>query len=299
MTITTLQKYRAAARQIIPYTMLSVSDGNASPDVVWEMGLEFPNGGYAGPAIPNTGYGGLVSGGNTTGTVPNATTSGYPAINSFGTGNTGYIGSIEMNCCPKEDGTTSQAFRIMLFDVLFVAGYYSTATVTSTQTLSSQPSYSSRLPLYGGNPDYNGLQLWLTYSGDPGPSESCTATVTYTNQSGTPGQTSTLSFTSTSSNNYQSIQMPLAAGDTGIQTLDTVYLTTSAGTIEWSYFVLRPLWQGRAPYAGWSGMSTLMETGLVQVFDSQASAGASALTVMLSSDASFFGYDLWIEVVNG
>jgi hypothetical protein len=200
---------------------------------------------------------GTLAGTSTTaGVVPTSATTGFPYIRPIGSGKTAYLGSVDFT-------GSGNAGRIRVCDMLFKAGPYGFA---DSVTLSSQPSYSARIPsaLYAGR-----TELWFecvtAFTGNP------TITVTYTNQDGTTGQSTTYVSTVAPLVN-RLIQLPLATGDTGIQKIESVTATVaSAGTF--NLLVVRPLWNGRVMFAADYGQRYLHgpdKTGLPIVYDTCA-----------------------------
>lgn len=94
----------------------------------------------------NPPAGSLSIGNTANGVVPTDATTGAPIINAFSGSNTGYLGAV------RASATATQT--LVLYDRVFHAGSYAT-TPTGTTTLSSQPSYSSRVQ------DYGGCEIWL------------------------------------------------------------------------------------------------------------------------------------------
>lgn len=223
----------------------------------------------------NPGAGTLAGASTTAGVVPTDATTGCPIINAFGGGATGYIGHIDFG--------SSVACRIRLFDMVFKAGAYA---FNANTALSAQPSYSSRMP--GG--DYADTQIWL---------EQVTAgtgtqvvTVTYTNQSGT-GSRSTGAVSTAANIVGRCWQLPLQAGDTGVQKIDNVLgATATAGTF--NILVLRPLWFGRVKIANDGDVHDLTKTGMAEVF------ADSALFPLIAADGTATGIpELDIAIING
>jgi hypothetical protein len=261
--ITTLDQYIAAAKQRVtwakPTSRTSVA---AIPFTVFDI---------AG----NPGAGTLNVGNTANGLVPTDAVAGYPVLNAFG-GSAGYISRVEFG--------SSVACRFYLYDRLFVAGAYA---YNANTTLSSQPSYSSRLP----DADYKGLEIWFeavtAFTGNP------TVTVTYTNQDGTAGRSTGGVAFGLAPILGRCVQLPLQAGDTGVQKIESVTCSVaSAGTFNIS--VLRPLWMGRVPSAGAGDVHDLLRTGLPQI------CADSALYVQIAADSTATGLpELNVEVANG
>lgn len=213
MAITTLAGYLLASKQQVTYR--KSYSGVASPN------LTSPFGNNGDPLA------GTLAGVNTAnGIVPVSGSTGYPTINAFGAGNTGYLTRAD---CAIDSPT--KLVKVELFDRLFVAGAYSFAANT---TLATQPSYSARLP----GTDYKSLEIWIetvtTFTGTP------TFTVTYTNEAGTTGRTTGATAATGALVAPGCFQLPLQTGDNGVQKIESVVETTaSAGTF--NVMVLRPL----------------------------------------------------------
>lgn len=237
MAITTLDGYIASAKQQVQI------DKTASYTTVaaWWSTLRHIAGNPTGPA--------LAVGNTANGLVPVDTDAGYPIINAFG--GTGYLAQVRY-------GSTVIS-RLRLYDRLFHAGAYA---YNSNVTLTSQPSYSSRI--VGSN--YAETELWIEVV--TAMTGALVVTVTYTNQSGTTGRSTALSLPSGAIVGRM-FQMPMAAGDTGIQKIESVLgATASAGTF--NVVVARPLWSGAVLVAGCGDVHGLDKTGLPQIFDNSA-----------------------------
>jgi hypothetical protein len=222
----------------------------------------------------NPGAGTLAIGNTAAGTVPTDATTGYPVINAFGGGATGYITRVLYG--------STVACRLTLYDRLFAAGAY---TYNADTTLASQPSYSSRVPGSG----YGGLQLWVeavtAFTGTP------SFQINYLDQDGNAGDTGVVSGGAALTVG-RCVQIPLAAGDYGIQRIDRVRGTVAtAGTF--NVMVLRPLWTGRVPSAGAGDVHNLTRTGMIQVYED------SALYMLVAADSTSSGVpEVQIEVSN-
>jgi hypothetical protein len=219
MSITTLAGYEAAAKQKV-YFQKTVSGGPAARWVsTWASG-----------AVPAAGS--FAVGSTTVGVVPDNTTTGAGAFNAY-TG-TGYITGGEFSVANAISGSPN-AVNCRLFDRLFHCG---THAFNAADTLGSQPSYSARVP---GGADFTGLQIWMettvAFVGQ------CTIAVTYTDQDGNAGATTgTVQLATVGSPPAAAtmFQLPLAAGDSGVQKIESVTSTvTSAGNF--NILVLRPL----------------------------------------------------------
>lgn len=261
--ITSLDGYIAAAKQKISYVKTA---GRTTVAAIWFSLFDIAG-------LPGAGV--LAGTSTAAGVVPTDVTAGCPVINAFGGGNVGYLSGVEFG--------SSVASRLRICDLLFKAGAYA---FNANQALSSQPSYSGRLP----NTDYKGLEIWVeavtAFTGNP------TFTITYTNQDGTAGRTATLVMASAPIVGRMQ-QIPLQAGDTGVQKIDNVTCTiASVGTF--NVLVLRDLWSGRVRITNDGDNHALDKTGMPQVYED------SALFVMVCADSTSAGIpELQIEIANG
>ena len=221
---------------------------------------------------------GVLAGTNTAnGVVPDNTTAGFPIINAFQGGATGYIGGITF-------GSTVPC-RISLFDCLFKAGAYA---FNANQTLSAQPSYSTRVP---NGTDFTNTEIWIeavtAFTGN------LSVAVTYTNQSGVTGKTTGVVATGVAPIVGRMIQLPFAVGDTGVQKIESVIATVATvGTF--NVLVLRRLWSGRVVIANAGDSHDFLKTGMPPI------ANNSALMPVITPDSTATGlFELFFEVVNG
>ena len=169
-----------------------------------------------------------------------------------------------------------------LYDRVFAAGAY--AYTGQTNTLSSQPSYSGRII----NSNYGGLQVWMEVTTAFVTGTAWTVRITYTDQDGNTGiagvDLPTMAAAALPVNRMY--QLPLAAGDSGIQKIESV-IVTNGGTAmtagAFNVMVLRPLWFGRVICANGGDVHDLLKTGLPQIFDT------SALYMILYADSTAVG----------
>ena len=265
MTIATLADYESAVKQPIHF---SKNWNGALIANVWVN--------HWSPGSDPAG-GTLAAGNTANGVVPTDATSGAPTIN-FGSGR-GYLTRVEFA------SLTAHRMRLLILDRLFVCGAYA---FNASTTLASQPSFAARVP---GGTDYHGLQLWFeavtAFTGTP------TCTVTYTNQNGVAGRTTgAFSMGYVVPGNF-SVQMPLAAGDTGVQKIESVTgSVASAGTF--NILVARPLWSGRIGIAQLPIVHALERTGMPEIF------GDSCLCAYMAPDTSATtqGFDVRLEVAS-
>lgn len=212
MALATLADYQAAARQNVRMRKLTLG---TPPSGVWYS---------LWPGTGSPGAGG-AAGNTANGTVPTATTTGAPAIVDF----SGGVGKLTRLRVSQHNNQAT--YECVLFDRLFSAGAYA---FNANTTLTAQPSFSSRIP---GGTDYSGLQIW--YETVTSPTGVQSVAVTYTDQSGNTGHTTgTISVGNISAATM--LQLPLQAGDCGVQKIESVVGTVaSAGTF--SITVLRPI----------------------------------------------------------
>lgn len=250
MAITTLDGFIASAKQTVIYNKTSTRTAVANiPFSVFDI---------AG----NPGAGTMAVGNTANGVVPTDATNGYPSINAFGGGATGYLATVEASNIIICD--------ISIYDTIFSAGAY---VFNADVTLTAQPSYSGRVP---GGTDYNGLELWIeaatAFTGNQ------TVQINYLDQGGAAGDTGAIA-TGLAPILGRMLQLPLAADDTGIQQITRVRSSvSSAGTF--NVHVLRPLWEGRIRVANDFILNDMLSTGLPQVFDT------SALRVIIRADST-------------
>jgi hypothetical protein len=223
----------------------------------------------------NPGAGVLAGASTTAGVVPTDATVGCPTIDAFGGGATGYLAQVDFG--------SSVACRMKILDMVFKAGAYA---FNANTALTAQPSYVSRMP--GGS--YGDTQIWIeavtAFTGNP------TFTITYTNQSGTTGRTATLAA-GLAPTLGRMMQIPLQAGDTGVQKIDNVAATVATvGTF--NVLVMRPLWSGRVRTANDGGVHNLNDTGMPVLFTD------SALVLAVAPDSTATGIpELEFVIANG
>lgn len=273
MAISSLDGYLAAAKQRV--TLLKTASRTslaATPFSVFDQSGSPGAGVLAGTSTAN-------------GVVPTAATTGCPVLTAFGGGNTGYLSKIEFG--------HNVASRLVLFDMLFKAGAY--AFTGATTNLSSQPSYAARVP----NTDYSGLEIWIEVSTAFTTGNNWQVQVTYTNQAGTAARTTTITTALTAANLIlgRMVQLPLQAGDTGVQKIESVIVTngsTAMAAGAFNVLVLRRLWSGRCPTFNSGDIHDMLKTGMPVVFSD------SALFAQVIPDSTSTGIlELNAEITNG
>lgn len=227
------------------------------------------------------GAGTLAIGNTANGLVPTDATTGYPVIGTF-SGNQGYISKVEFGssvpCC------------FDLYDRLFAAGAY--AYNSGTTSLSAQPSYSGRIPT-----NYNGLQVWMEVVTAMTSATAWTVHITYTDQDGGTGAVGPdlPTMAAAALPIGRMYQLPLAAGDSGIQKIESVVVTTGSATAgSFNVMVLRPLWFGRVICANGGDVHDLLRTGFPRIYED------SALYMILYADSTAVGLpDCSIQIAMG
>lgn len=269
MAISTLDGFIAAAKQYVRILKTgAVTTITAAPFTMFDVA-----------GVP--GAGSLTIGNTTTGLVPTDATAGMPTIDAFGGGATGYLGAVEYG--------SSVACRLTLYDRLFHVGSVSMTTLATT-TLASQPSYVARLP----NSDYTGLEIFLEFNAAVS-ATATTVTVTYTNESGTTGRSTGATATLASFTNRRLLQLPLQAGDRGVQKIESIIVGgTVATTGSVNVVVARRLWSNRVKVANDGGIDDFAATGMPQVY------ADSALWLVVEADSTTNGLpELNVTIANG
>lgn len=263
MTISSFDGFIASAKQYLSHTKTA---SRTSIVASWFSVFDLAG---------NPGAGTLAGTSTASGVVPTDATAGCATINAFAGGATGYLAQVDFG--------SSVACRMKLADMVFKAGAYA---FNANTALTGQPSYASRMP----EGSYNDTQLWIeavtAFTGNP------TFTITYTNQSGVAGRTATLAA-GLAPTVGRMLQIPLQAGDSGIQTITNV--TCSVATVgTFNALVLRPLWSGRCRTANDGDTHDLTKTGMPIVFPD------SALFLMIAADSTATGIpELELVIVNG
>lgn len=252
MSIATLDGYIAAIQQLLTWMKTgSRTLVAAMPYTIFDIAGQ-------------PGAGALAIGETAAGLVPTDATVGYPLINSFGGSAKGYI--------TKVDYGSSKACRLLLYDRLFAAGAYA---FNADTTLAAQPSYAARLP----NTDYNGLQLWIeavtAFTGN------LSVQINYLDQDGNAGDTGVID-TGLELPVGRCFQMPLAAGNSGIQKITRVRGSV-AGAGTFNVMVLRQLWSCWIRKDNEGDVHDLLKTGKREIY------ADSALFFLIFSDGTAIG----------
>lgn len=261
MTITTFDQFIGSSKQ---YASLSKTVSRTGVATGWFSVLDLAG---------NPGAG-TLAGVGANGAIQTDATGGYPTIDAFGGGAVGYLAQVDFG--------SSVACRMKLFDCLWKGGPYA---FNANQAVTS-PSWSSRMP--GGS--FGDTQIWL---------EQVTAgtgtqnvNVTYTNQAGTTSR-STGTVATAANIIGRMHQLPLQAGDTGVQAISNVAgSVATAGTF--NILVMRPLWSGRVRINNDGDVHDLAKTVMPQVF------ADSAIFLAINPDANATGLpELEFVIANG
>lgn len=209
------------------------------------------------------------------GVVPTDATAGCPVINAFGVGATGYITALDFG--------NTVGCRIALYDMLWKGGAYA---FNAAQALTGQPSYASRVPAA----DYKGCELWLETVTPFTGLQTCQ--IAYLDEGGAAGNTGAIA-TGVAPLAGRLYQMPLGAGDSGVQRVDSI--TSTVATVgTFNVLVMRRLGSFRVKMANDGDTHGPDKLGMPIVF------ADSALYVMVASDTTTTGSpDLFIDIANG
>jgi len=210
----------------------------------------------------NPGLGTMAVGNTANGIVPTDAIAGYPILATA-------TGNLHIN---RIRAKNSVVCDLDLFDCVFSAGAY---TFSADTTLTAQPSYAGRLP----GTDYNGLELWIeaatAFTGNQ------TVQINYLDQGGAAGDTGAIA-TGVAPILGRMLQLPLAAGDGGIQQI--VRVRSSVSTVgTFNVHVMRWLWGCRISVVNELKFDDLLKTGFNQIYDT------SALRLVVTPDSTSTG----------
>lgn len=274
MAITSLDELISSYKQIIPYIKT-----NSVTTVAGQPSILIDRTGF--PAAATTNPGNVSSG-----IVPTDASTGFPEITNAQGSNKLYISRVEVSA--------PAAMSVWLFDVLFMAGQTTIPTSgTTTVTLTSRPSFASRVPFLpdGITRDWSQVELYIMSSAATG-AQAHSVSVDYLDQAGNAGNTGTISTTSIIVNRI--LRCPLAAGDTGVSDV-TGYnvngVTSATGAV--SVLAMRRL----GKYRTLGGLSSIYGpdyTGLPEIFSNSA-----LMAVVLTDATSSSTPDITIEIAQG
>lgn len=143
----------------------------------------------------------------------------------------------------------------LLYDRLFHIGGLN-ATLTTAQTVQGSPASPALTRNTGGAGKFAFYEIYTTIG-----TTGATLTMTYTDQDGNTGSTSTINIGATGFREVTRAQrIPLAAGDSGIQSVQSVQLSATTGTAgNFGITIAQPLaWipVGAVGIAGWRDYTT-------------------------------------------
>lgn len=209
----------------------------------------------------------LAAGNTTTGVVPTSATTWSLTFPAPLGGQSLYFLGVESRCLNLQP--------LEWVDMLWYAGAVSSVTLATT-SFSGQPSFAARLP--GGN-DFKGVELWL---------EVTTAmtttvpivTISYTNQDGTAGRTVSAFSLDTALANLivgRWIPVPLAAGDEGVQSVQSVQVTTGSAAGAFNVVLARSIFRHQSKV----GSNTYNVDGLDKTTFKEISSNACIIPIGL------------------
>lgn len=273
MAITSLDQYLSATKQYV-----TIAKTNSVTTVA---GVPFTLIDRAGtPAA-----GSLNPGNTTTGVVPTDATTGFPLITAFNGSNKGYLTRVE--------ATWPVTGSLELYDVLFWAGQTTIPTASNTTvTLSTQPSYSARLPLNSaGATDWTQAELWAQMS-VAGSAHAHSVTVTYVDDANNTAE-ATANVSTNAMQVNRLLRIPLNTQDRGVRQINSYTLNFAASaTGAVSVLVMRKLWAGRV--FGNSMQWSIDQTGMPEVF-----ADSALLLVAVADSTSSSTPGVRIEIAEG
>jgi hypothetical protein len=215
MAITTADGWFAASKQkILIQKTATATTVAATTFSIWDK---------AG----NPGAGSLGLANATPGVIQTDVTAGAPLINSFGSGATGYLAAGRFR--------NTVAGSLILYDRIYVLGPI-TLTAAASVAITTPPSFSSRVP---GGTDYTNTEI-LVELATTNSAANTTVAFTYTNQSGAGTRTSGTTAQMNAFTVGRVMQVPLQAGDSGVQKLET-YTITTTGTGTANFIIARRL----------------------------------------------------------
>jgi hypothetical protein len=241
--------------------------------------------------IAGTPGAGVLAGTNTVngGVVPTDATAGCPIVDF--TSGTSYLSKIEYG--------SSVACRLSLFDMIVKMGTMAYNSGTTTPTADTQPAITQRCPDYPGSGTTFGArnELWIEVVTAMTSATGWQVQVTYKNQSGTGGRTTIVSAAQAAAalTVGKMFQLALQAGDTGVQRIESVIVTTGAATAgTFNVLILRPIYTSmRCMTANDGDVHDMLKTGLPVIYND------SALVMMVQADSTASGIpELAFEIAN-
>ena len=246
MTITTMDSVAAALASASRFQLYVPSGTNVAGGYI---NLSKISGNSFGKQANPTAYG---SGGS----FCYDTLAGFPTIGVADVGQTRYLGYM--------DYSATTVGSILVYDRVWACSGFS-GIVTSAQTVSSFPSPIPRPDSFG-----TGLKIWVEWYTATG-STASNITCSYTNSAGVSGRSTVSTAIPTSMPANRMIKLPLAGGDTGVQSVQSITLSASTGTAgNFGITLMRPLAQISNPVANLSFTKDFAGLGLPIVNDHAA-----------------------------
>ena len=221
----------AAFTDLDDLAVVMTGGGAAAPENVWAYKSMYLQGNTV-PLSTSTGtwkswwnHTGNPGYGTLPGTVaaPTSSTNGaIPFTNASG-GRTKYV----VQAIPL--GPSNSAFNTMLYDRLLHLGNLTMASASS-QTVGGTLTRNT-----GGL----GNEVWIEVETGTAGTKDCT--ITYTNQAGTGSKTSTMEIGNGATSPGTLYRMPLAAGDTGVRSVESVQLASTSGSGTFGVVIANPL----------------------------------------------------------
>lgn len=206
------------------------------------------------PGGVGTGAGALALGNTTTGLLLDDTLSGAFPINTFAGGATGHIASVQFG--------STVVNRLRLVDALWGAGAVNLAAAATT-TFSGQPSITGRLP----GASAIGTELWLEIS-TAVTTTAPVVTISYQDQDNAASTTGAVTLPAVANLIIgRWFQVPLAAGDEGVLTVNSIQVNTAGAAGACNVYIVRPLWESAVTIAGSGDSDGMDRTFLRQVYD--------------------------------
>lgn len=275
MAITTLDGYIGAAKQKIVYQKASATSVAAN----WHTLLNLAG-------TPGAGSIGNINS-SINGRVPTVITAGFPTINPFGASATGYVTGFQF--------ADSVAGRFMLYDRVWEAGAFPTTPIRLVPLTTNASTYEYRVPVNNaGARDWSTLEMWVDVS-TAFAASAVTIALNYINQDGA-AKTTPATLTLASFATGRTFQMPLAAGDRGVQRITDISVGgTAAATGQFNVYLARSLYVNpRVNIANYSDVHGFEKLGM-PIID-----GSAALALNYAADSTATGVvNCIIEIVNG
>ena len=235
---------------------------------------------------------GVLAGTNTVngGVVPTDATAGCPLIDF--TSGTSYLSKVEYG--------SSVACRLSLHDMIVKMGAMTYNSGTTTPTADTQPAIFQRCPDYPGSGNVFGArnEAWVEIVTAMTSATAWQVQITYRNQNGTSGRTSIISTAQAAAalTVGKMFMLGLQSGDTGIQRIESVIVTTGGATAgTFNVLINRPVWtSGRCMTANDGDIHDMLKTGLPIIYND------SALIIQVQADGTASGIpEVAFEIANG